>query len=451
MADDFEILRGIYNAFDPFRPLPAKDPVYVDCRAVRGDGDILVELGNQIRLAQRFTHQLYTGHRGAGKSTELLRLAKFLEEHGFRVVYFAADDEDIDAEDAQYTDILLACTRHLLQVLKGPQENPIWRWVQSRMQALKELLQSEITLDNISIDAQITQFAKLTATLKASPDTRAKIRQIIEPHTVSLIEALNQFIAEAMANSPQQTTQKLVVIADNLDRITPVIAGEGARSNHEQIFIDRNEQLKALNCHVIYTVPISLVYSGRATDLRDIYDTDPQVLPMIMVRQSNWQVHQLGLETMTDIIAKRVYQTEAVNASLGLESQIFDAPETLNQLCLMSGGHVRNLMLLAQSSVRRTPALPITAPTVKRAITEARNTYRNAVYESQWSVLAQVAQTKKVLNDEVHRELLFNRCILEYRFLDEDGELQCWYDVHPLIRGIQEFQTALAKAEGKTP
>lgn len=315
------------------------------------------------------------------------------------------------------------------------------------MQALKELLQSEITLDNISIESQITQFAKLTATLKASPDTRAKIRQIVEPHTVSLIEALNQFIEEAMTNSPQQSTQKLVVIADNLDRITPVIAREGARSNHEQIFIDRNEQLKALNCHVIYTVPISLVYSGRVTDLRDIYDTDPQVLPMIMVRESDGDVYQPGLDTMKEVIAKRVYQTEAVSPSLGLDSKIFDAPETLDQLCLMSGGHVRNLMLLAQSSVRRTQALPITARTVKRAITEARNTYRNAVYERQWSVLAQVARTKKVLNDEVHRELLFNRCILEYRFLDEDEELRCWYDVHPLIRGIQEFRTALAEGE----
>ncbi|ABW27950.1 AAA family ATPase [Acaryochloris marina] len=400
-----------------------------------------------ILLAERFTHQLYTGHRGAGKSTELLRLAKFLQDHDFQVVYFAADDEDIDAEDAQYTDILLACTRHLLQVLKGPQENPVWRWMQSRSQALKKLLQSEITLDNISIESQITQFAKLTATLKASPDTRAKIRKIVEPHTVSLIEALNQFIEEAMAKSDYKSTQKLVVIADNLDRITPVIAGEGGRSNHEQIFIDRNEQLKALNCHVIYTVPISLVYSGRATDLRDIYDTDPQVLPMIMVRKPDWKEHQPGLEIMKDIIARRIYRTEVVNASLGLDSQIFDAPETLNQICLMSGGHVRNLMLLAQSSVRRTQALPITERTVKRAITEARNTYRNAVYERQWTILAQVAVTKKVLNDEVHRELLFNRCILEYRFLDENEELQCWYDVHPLIRGIQEFQIALNKAE----
>ncbi|NER30294.1 MAG: hypothetical protein F6J89_22380 [Symploca sp. SIO1C4] len=68
------VLKQIYNAFDPFRPLPAGDPVYVDCRQVRGDGDILVELGQKIFFSNQKTCQLYAGHRGAGKSTELLRL-----------------------------------------------------------------------------------------------------------------------------------------------------------------------------------------------------------------------------------------------------------------------------------------------------------------------------------------------------------------------------------------
>lgn len=146
MTRDFEILQSIYNNFDPFWPLPAQDPAYVDCREVRGDLDILIELGREILLSKRVTHQLYTGHRGAGKSTELLRLSHYLAENGFRVVYFAADEEDIDAEDAQYTDILLACTRHLLENLKGSKDNPVWRWLQSRMRALTELLQSEITV-----------------------------------------------------------------------------------------------------------------------------------------------------------------------------------------------------------------------------------------------------------------------------------------------------------------
>ena len=48
MVQDFQILKRIYNAFDPFRPLPAGNPTYVDCREVRGDGDVLVKIGREI-------------------------------------------------------------------------------------------------------------------------------------------------------------------------------------------------------------------------------------------------------------------------------------------------------------------------------------------------------------------------------------------------------------------
>jgi hypothetical protein len=43
-----KLLDDIYNAFDPFRPLPPGDPFYVDCHAVRGNDDILRELGKKI-------------------------------------------------------------------------------------------------------------------------------------------------------------------------------------------------------------------------------------------------------------------------------------------------------------------------------------------------------------------------------------------------------------------
>lgn len=445
-AGDFAILRGLYNAFDPFRPLPAGHPAYVNCREVRGDEEILVALGRQITFAERTTHQLYTGHRGAGKSTELQRLVADLRRQGFRVVYFAADEDDIDKEDAQYTDILLACTRHLLRDLKGSAENPIWRWLQSRMQALTEILQSEISLENLSIDAQITQFAKLTATLKASPDTRAKIRQAVEPHTMSLIEALNQFIADGM-KALGQSPDRLVVIADNLDRIVPSRANDQARSNHELIFIDRSEQLRSLDCHMIYTVPISLVYSSRGTDLQDNYDSESQVLPMIMVRTPSGEVYEPGLAKMRELIAKRIYGHDLVPASWGLADKIFQDQETLDNLCLMSGGHVRNLMTLMQETLKQLDRLPITAMAARRAITTARNTYRNTVYHEQWPLLARVHRQRDILNDTAHRELLFNRCILEYRYVDDEDEVQCWRDVHPLIRGIKEFKAALAEVD----
>jgi hypothetical protein len=439
MAPNSDLLKHLYNAFDPFRPLPAGDPNYVDCREVRGDGDILEDLGIRLQRSDQKTCQLYSGHRGAGKSTELLRLKQSLEEQKFYVVYFAADEEDIESEDAQYTDILLACTRHLLEDLqKSADTGPLRNWLKSRWQELKDLALTEISFEGLSVEGQISQFAKLTANLRAEPTQRRKIRDKVNPHTVTLIAVLNEFLAEAKKKLPNGCTQ-LAVIADNLDRIAPIIQDNG-QTNHDEIFVDRSEQLKALDCHLIYTVPISMLYSNRGTDLRDIY-SDTQVLPMVMVRTQTGDVYPPGLDKIKEVICRRVKQ---VAPELSFDTQVFDSPETLEQLCLMSGGHVRNLLLLTQDAIGRTADLPISKRAVQRAITQARDTYRRTVENDQWCLLAEVSRSKRVVNDDKYRSLLFNRCLLEYRYLDDEGEVQRWCDVHPLIKGIQEYKEAVA-------
>jgi len=430
-----ELLDDIYNAFDPFQPLPPGDPVYVDLRAVRGDENIEV-LGKRISRARRKTCQLYAGHRGAGKSTELLRLKKYLEERDFWVVYFAADEQDIDPEDTQYTDILLACTRHLLEDLKYASATPLLNWLSDRWQELKDLAQTEIEFESLGVEGQIGLFAKLTANLRAVPTLRHQIRSKVDPQTVTLMTALNEFIGSAKKKLPEGR-KKLAVIVDNLDRMVPVIQ-ESGRTNHEEIFIDRSEQLKALDCHLIYTVPISMVYSSRANNLREIY-SDPQVLPMIMVQTISGEVYPPGFEKIKEVIAKRV---RLFAPNISLETDIFDSAQTLQQLCLMSGGHVRNLLLLVQAAIDHTEDLPIADKAVRRSIADARDTYRRTVEDNQWRLLAEVAGSKQLRNDNDYRSLLFTRCILEYCF-EEAGERQHWYDVHPLLRGVREFKEAV--------
>ncbi|NEO96859.1 MAG: hypothetical protein F6K56_44885 [Moorea sp. SIO3G5] len=39
--------------------------------------------------------------------------------------------------------------------------------------------------------------------------------------------------------------------------------------------------------------------------------------------------------------------------------------------------------------------------------------------------------------------MLFRRCVLEYREFDGEGNPVRWYDVHPVIEGTPEFQSAL--------
>ncbi|MTJ09883.1 P-loop NTPase fold protein [Anabaena sp. UHCC 0204] len=436
MTSDFAFLKRLFNAFDPFQPLPAGDPVYVDCHEVRGDGDILEAVGNEILYSDRNTCQLYAGHRGAGKSTELLRLQKYLDENGFFVVYFAADEEDIDPEDVQYTDIILACTRNILAVFKDQTDSQaISNWLKERCEDLKDLLQTKISLEELSMEAQVSQFAKITTKIRTEPGERSKIRQLINPHTITLTKALKQFIKDVKKSLPSQY-HELVLIADNLDRIVPINQGEG-RSNHDQIFLDRNEQLKDLDCHLVYTVPISLIYSDRASSLADIYGT-PQVLPMIMVQTPENKPYERGISKVIELLQKRLSEIDPGR----LIVDIFEDSQSLEMLCLMSGGHVRNLLLLMKEAIKYTTKLPISKRALQRSFSELRTTYKNTIFHNEWEALAKVHHSKEIVNDQLYRGLLFNRCVLEYRYIEPDGSSKVWYDIHPLIKGIKEFQDA---------
>jgi hypothetical protein len=437
-----DLITNLYNAFDPDKALPAGDPVYVDLKAVRGDSDIIRDFGHKIlRSPNRNTCQLYVGHRGGGKSTELLRLKAELEKQGCFVVYFAADEGDIDKEDAQYTDILIACTRHLLKALKDADTQPLFRWIEERWRDLEDIASLEITVQDLKVENLIPLFAKLSANIRAIPTERAKIREKLNPHTVTLLNALNLFIEDGKRKLTEGKTQ-LVIIADNLDRIAPVLKTD--RTNHDEIFLDRANQLKGLACHIIYTIPISLAYSIRATELRNLYDGDPLALPMVMVQQRDGYPCPDGLALMKKVVEKRVRQFSPTRS---LETEVFENTEVLERLCLMSGGHMRNLMFLIESAIDHVNSLPITTRAAQRAITQARDVFRSTVEDKQWEILADVYRNKVIKNNDEYRKLLFNHCILQYVDFDEQEEMQRWYDVHPLILGIQEFKKELEKSQ----
>jgi hypothetical protein len=101
-------------------------------------------------------------------------------------------------------------------------------------------------------------------------------------------------------------------------------------------------------------------------------------------------------------------------------------------------------MKMMREAVNQTQNLPITAKAAQRAITKERDVYRRTPGKDEWSILAKVSLSHEIDNDDQHRSLLFNRCILEYRYFDDEEEKLPWYDVHPLIKGIPQFKEAVA-------
>jgi len=422
------VLKKLYNVFSP-DPLPAGDPKYVNFQEVRGGSDVL-HLKRRIELSDKTLCQLYSGHMGGGKTTELNCLVAKLREAGYRVVYFSADSEDIETEDARYTDVLLACVRYLLQELKNDSATPLYDWLKDRWSSLQDLLGSKLEVTT-ELQAKLPLvFAELSSTLRVNPTARSKIRELLDAHTVTLVDALNEFICAA-----HPETQQLVLVVDGLDKIVRVVMDETTkRTNLQEIFVDRSEQLKRLACHVIYTVPISLAHSVNSLELENRYGR-VEILPMVTIRRrGSTDLCEKGLKTLRELIAKRLQV-----ANISVEELV--QPNELRRLCLMSGGHVRNLVQLVRTAVEYSDHLPLSARAVERSIAQMRETMRRAIEWHEWD---QLAETHRDQHEKAYHDLLFRRLILEYRGDGEDRE-KIWHDIHPLIEEMEEFQAAFQR------
>jgi len=163
---------------------PSDRQYYIDFASVRG-GKIIESLQRTItRISPNEpTCQLFTGHIGCGKSTELFRLKTELEQEGFYVVYFESS-QDLDMGDVDISDILLSIARQVSESLEGAGIKLRAGYFQNLFTEVAEFLQTPIQL---SAEAELSVgIAKITAKTKDSPKLRSQLRQYLEPRTNSI-------------------------------------------------------------------------------------------------------------------------------------------------------------------------------------------------------------------------------------------------------------------------
>ncbi|AUX42816.1 uncharacterized protein SOCE26_042510 [Sorangium cellulosum] len=99
-------LRDVVRNCDPDVPLPNDDPRWQDFSLARGDQSMAaLEKELSWRPHDRFVHATFVSHRGAGKSTEILRLTERLSEV-YEPVYLEATVE-MDPFRIETEDLLL--------------------------------------------------------------------------------------------------------------------------------------------------------------------------------------------------------------------------------------------------------------------------------------------------------------------------------------------------------
>lgn len=412
-------LDDVYRACDPDKPLSANDQRYVDLSKTRGTKVISTIIARRIERCNdgQFYQQLFTGHRGSGKSTELLQLKQELLNRQFFAIYFDVE-ELLDLADINYLDVLLSIAKQTEEELR---KRDIYL-NEDLLDSLSSWFSEKIVEKNqttdfagsvkteAGVEAKIPFFAKLmanlTAEIKTASSRRTTTRQKLEQEQAVFIERLNTLLLDARSKVKQRAYKDIVLIVDGLEKMHYRIMDD-KQSSHAHLFVLHAEQLKAPRCHIIYTMPISLAFNANlGSDFDDL-----QLLPMVKMNDD-------GIRALHEVIERRLDVTAT-----------FEDKALIDDLIRLSGGVMRDLIRLLRLATDTDEAKIGTAE-ITYASTALIREYDRLLRDDEWEKLIWVKNHRRVTGDENYARLLNLRLILEY----QNGER--WADIHPAVMQI---------------
>ena len=443
-------LQKFYRATDPGKTLVVANPedkkYYIDFSSVRG-GEIIKNLKQKITFfaPDDPTCTLFTGHIGCGKSTELSRLKTELEQEGFHVVYFESS-EDLELTDVDISDVLLAVARRVSQSLdRLAIEEP--SQLKELLQGAWKVLNADVTgikvkipkVGDVGVTGEGEKFTlalgigEITAKAKSDATLRERLNQYLGPQKQQLLEAINQELLEpAIAKLKQLGKNGLVVIVDNLDRLDSR-QKPWNRPQQEYLFVDQGEYLTKLHCHLVYTMPLALKFSNEHGNLIQRFG-EPRVLPMVCIQLQDGSKYEAGISLLRQMVLARVFPDLDEQERLSKIPEIFDSLGTLDRLCYVSGGHVRDLLRLLNTWIEEEMDLPLSRATLEKVIRDNRNAMLITVSDDQWELLRQVRERKTVRGDQGYQTLIRSRLVFEYH----EGS-ESWFAINPVLAEAKEL------------
>ncbi len=371
----------------------------------------------------------FTGHRGCGKSSLLLRVLEKFKDNFF-LVYFDIE-HNLDNQKANQIDLLYLLGSAIYQTainekLRPDEENlqalveSVYKVTREFKDARKdglnaaELVKGVITfgasLLGNKLGEKLAEAMLKPFTLSSEVSEEISRKREIEPQVQEIIANVNLIIGDVtdLAKKP------LLVVVDGLDKLPRL---EQARF----IFLESRALMGPI-CRIIYTVPMLIFndpqfaqveeecrgYFCSNIKLYDKYSEEP---------------YAKGYDYLREVVVRRLN-------SLGLQSdQVFET-DALDLLIRKSGGIMRWFIEMVQDASKMAERMEldlITGAAAERTVENRAATLSGRLTREMVHELAQVRRDKRPSSSPESLKLLHGLLIVTYR------NRSTWFDAHPLI------------------
>ncbi len=417
-------LRIFYNNLTD-RPLDPDEFYYVPFLEEEPSlEDPIQQLQTRITWSESESVSLLTGMRGSGKSTELRRLKRRLEEEGCTVFLCDMRDYMNLTTPVEVTDFLISVMAALSDaVAERFGRNPSDRGYAERVTGW---LQSEVAVQDVTVGAGP---ASVTASLREDPDFKKRLQDHLKGRVARVVQDAHAFAREVVDLVRQETSdpdRKVVLLVDSIEQIRGVGADEATRvyKSVENLFAGHAENLHIPTLHVLYTIPPYLIPLAPGIG-RQLGQGLLASLPSVRVRSRDGSRDSSGLAIMKRIVERRCSEWQTVFAE-----------EQLARMAMAVGGDLRDFFrFLRQCLVNVATGKEASLPVPEAIVEQTENHLRREmlpIADEDKAWLRKIAASKTPELESITQlpelaRFFDTNLVLNYR----DGE--DWYDVHPLI------------------
>ncbi len=414
-------------------PLTPDHEYYVPILGDNIAKDPILRLKRRISLADSESVNLLTGFRGNGKSTELLRLKKILEDQGCLVILVDMLNYLLMHKPVELSDFTLSLMAALSEAAADPKQTAgfdLQPLTTSYWQRLTSFLQSEVEVEKFGFKSGAGGVtANLGMKLKTEPHFKKKIQRHLRGHLTRLVQDANEFVATLIQEIRRQSNdpdKKIVLLVDSVEQIRG--QGDEAHKVHtsvRELFSGQAAKLAFPMLHVVYTVPPYLMALSQNMG-RTLGGHPISQWPNIHVRtRKDNEPDEDGIKVMKEIVAHRYPHWQDVFAI-----------QDLAYLAHISGGDLRDFFRLIRESLLTAMLTPepekfVTREYIKMAVLQLRNEmlpladkdarWLVKIHNSKQEQLAEVADLPDLAR------YLDTNLIMNYL----NGEP--WYDIHPVL------------------
>lgn len=446
--EDRQILKEIFQRLEdkPLEPgTPRYEQLYQPIYEVPGCEDPVELLQRYVEFSGVESLQLFSGFRGSGKSTELLRLKHQLEREGYVVLYADAVRYINPSEEIDISDLLIVLAGAFSDALEGwakGLEEPVRLVDESYWTRLKNFVtRTSVSLTEANVKLEADSPAKeliggvkagidLKLALRDSPSFRRNLQQFMQNRIGELRATVIEFFQDGVKAIKRvwgDEAKEVVFIFDSLEQVRGSLSNErDVLRSVERVFASHLNLLSLPSVHVIYTVPPWLEFVMPGVDINTLWT------PKLWHNDPQRSRHEAGWDALRALVRRRI-GAGACDRVFDCQGQDkFTAADPLIEAC---GGDFRILLRLLRETLLRVRSLPITQNEIEAAITSVRGDFLSiSVEDALW--LAEIGERRTTgLRDTTSESIGRLTRFLDTHFVLYLKNGNKWYDTHPLIRG----------------